>query len=448
MQWPAGPIIACQVDNEIGFHFQSHAFALDYHPDAIEQYREFLAEEYAGIDAVNVAYSSGYSSFADVLPPTDGTDEPEQWRVDWVRFREHHLRRTLATLAGMLRERGLDRVPLVHNDYPRTTTPMDITALESSGTVDIAGADIYTTKEGGRFVRELARHLAGSSRLPYMAELGTGWLTLPWLLPMRTTAPDEEHAALRAWVHGVRAANVYMLVERDRWYGSPISATGQVREPQASFYRRLHAMLDELEWTALRRDVRVLILENRDVSRRIAARAVMGDVVPCFSQLLPLDVRLFAPDDDEADAATAWDRAIVDELDRLGVDADRGASSSLTDVSSYDVVAVFAPERLDARVRQLLQGVTVVADPAQLAAAVPPPAFGVDVQALDLVRFTGAGREVLCAVNSSGQAVDAKVTCEGPVRLRGVWASEELSGDDAVAVHVEPWAVQVWEVTR
>jgi hypothetical protein len=281
-----------------------------------------------------------------------------------------------------------------------------------------------------------------------MAELGTGWLTLPWLLPMKTTAPDEEHAALRAWVHGVRAANVYMLVERDRWYGSPISATGELREPKASFYRRLHQMLDELEWTSLRRDVRVLVLENRDVARRIAARAVMGDVVPCFSQVLPLDVRLFAPDDDEADRFSAWDRAVVDELDRLGVDADRATSSSLPELSAYDVVAVFEPELLDPEVRGRLAGATVVADPGQLAAMVPPPAFSVDEPALDLVRFTGRGREVLCAVNSSGATLDAKLGCDGAVRLRGVWTPEELSGDGAVEVHLEPWAVQVWEVTR
>jgi beta-galactosidase len=448
LQWPDGPIIACQVDNEIGFHFQSHAFALDYHPDALAQYREILAEQYADIAALNAAYGTGHASFSEVEPPTDGTDEPEQWRVDWVRFREHHLRRSLATLAAMLRERGIDRVPLVHNDYPRTTTPMDLGALEATGTVDVAGADIYTTKEGGRFVRELARHLAGSSRLPYMAELGTGWLTLPWLLPMRTAAPDEEHAALRAWVHGVRAANVYMLVERDRWYGSPISATGEPREPKAAFYRRLHRMLDELEWTSLRRDVRVLILENRDVARRIASRALMGDVVPCFSQVLPLDVRLFAPDDAEEDRFTAWDRAVVDELDRLGVDADRATSSSLPDLSAYDVVAVFEPELLDPGVRACLTGVTLVADPGQLAGVVPAPAFAVDEPALDLVRFTGAGREVLCAVNSSAAPIDAKVSCGGKVRLRGVWTPEELAGDNAVEVHLEPWAVQVWEVTR
>ncbi len=448
LQWPAGPVVACQVDNEIGFHFQSHAFALDYHPDAVQQYRDFLAGTYQRVAALNAAYGSAHAGFQDVLPPTDGSCQPEVWRIDWVRFREHHLQRTLAHLASLLRARGLDRVPLVHNDYPRTTTPMDLGALERTGTVDIAGADIYTTKEGGRFVRELARHLVGSSRLPYMAELGTGWLTLPWLLPMRTTPQDEEHAALRAFVHGVRAANVYMLVERDRWYGSPISPHGEPREPKASFYRRLHAMLDELNWTSLRRDAPVLVVENREVSRRIAGRAIMGDVVPCFSQLLPLDVRLFAPDDDEADRADAWDRAVVEELDRLGLEADRAASTSLPDLAGYDAVAVFDPASLPDGVRRSLEAAGLVHDIADLGRRCRPPSFGCDVPELDVVRFTGVGREVLAVANSSGVAVETSLTTRGPVQLRGVWAPEQLKGDDGVEITLAPWAVQVWEVTR
>jgi beta-galactosidase len=448
LQWPAGPVIACQVDNEIGFHFQSHAFALDYHPDTVEQYRAFLQSEYGDIAAINATYGSAYDDVGDIAPPTDGTEEPEQWRVDWVRFREHHLRSTLGLLAQMLRDRGIDRVPLVHNDYPRTATPMDLGALEASGAVDLAGADIYTTKEGGRFVRELARHLAGSSKLPYMAELGTGWLTLPWLLPMRTTSADEQHAAMRAWVHGVRAANVYMLVERDRWYGSPIAADGEIREPKADFYRRLHRLLSALDWGTLRRDVRVLVLENRDVARRVAARAVMGGIVPCFSQLLPVDVRLFDPDDPEADAMSAWDRAITAELDRLGLDADRASSSSLPDLTRYDVVAVFAPDDLDPAVRERLRDLVVVTDPEKLGVHAGVPAYRCDLPEVDVVCLTAPGREVLCAVNGSAETVQAKLGCEGAVRLHGRWYDEELIGDGVVRVELAPWAVQVWEVIR
>lgn len=448
LQWPAGPVVACQVDNEMGYHFQSHAFALDYHPDTVLQYREFLADCYGSVLELNLAYGTAYDSFAAVLPPTDGSCQPEVWRVDWVRFREHHLRRTLSYLAGAIRDCGMDRVPLVHNDYPRTTTPLDVGALEASGAVDVAGADIYTTKEGGRFVRELARHLAGSSRLPYLAELGTGWLTLPWLLPMNTTPLDEEHAALRAWIHGARAANVYMLVERDRWYGSPISAHGDIRELKGQFYRRLHALLDEVQWHTLRRDAPVLIVENRDVSRRVAARAVLGDVVPCFSQLLPVDMRLFVLEDDEADQMAEFDRAVVTELDRLGVEADRAASSSLPCLDGYPVVVVFQPEKLADEPRRRLAGARVVSDPAELRRVVPVPAFGCLVPELDVVRLTGSGREVLAAVNNSAEPITTTLTCEGDVHLRGLWLPEERKGVGCVEVSVPAWAVQVWEVIR
>ena len=78
----------------------------------------------------------------------------------------------------------MDRVPLYHNDYARTDTPMDQTALERSGAVDIAGLDAYTSRRGSRWLASVARHLSASSRLPLMPEIGAGWLALPWLLPV------------------------------------------------------------------------------------------------------------------------------------------------------------------------------------------------------------------------------------------------------------------------
>jgi hypothetical protein len=174
----------------------------------------------------------------------------------------------------------------------------------------------------------------------------------------------------------------------------------------------------------------------------------MGDVVPCFAQLMPLDVRLFEPDDDEADRASAWDREVVAELDRLGVDADRATSSSLPDLSAYDVVAVFAPYLLELAVRDRLEGATVVSDPVELASVVPAPVFRCDNDKVDLVRLTGAGREVLCGVNGTPDPLPVTLTFDGSVRLRGCWTPEDVAGDGAVVVHLAPWAVQVWEVTR
>ena len=326
-QWPDGPIVAAHVDNEMGYHFQSHPFALDYHPDAIAQWHEFVGRT--------------------VDPPCDGRDGTVDDRLAWIEFREHHLRRSLTTLAGMLRARGIDRVPLLHNDYPRTTTPFDSRALEETGTVDIAAGDVYASRRGGRFVRQYARHLSGTSKLPWLAEAGVGWITLPWLLPMTVDPKDGPHNLWRALSGGVRAFNVFMAVERDRWYGAPISATGDLREPLASHYRALLTTLRSLDWHRLRRRPKVLMVENRALSRQTAAGAIGGAIVPPFAQVLPLDRRLFDGDTTIADEVAAWEQEWRQRLDDADVEWDEASSSTMPDLATYDCVICAHVDRLD-----------------------------------------------------------------------------------------------------
>lgn len=414
--WPAGPIVAVQVDNEMGYHFQSHPFAMDYHPDAIEQWREWR-----GVDAE---------------PPRDRRDGTEDDRVAWVAFREHHLRRSIATLAEMLRQRGIDRVPLLHNDYPRTTTPFDSGALEASAAVDVATGDVYASRHGGRFVRDYARHLSGTSVLPWLAEAGVGWITLPWLLPMAVDPADAEHNLWRALSGGVRAFNVFMAVERDRWYGAAISARGELREPHATAYRRVHEVLRAHDWGSLRRRPPVLLVENRDESRRAAAQAVAGDLVPPFAQVLPLDPRLFAPGTAESRRIERWVGDVRSALDTHGVDWDEAASSSLPDLSAYDVVVVAARDSLAEEARVALAkaeaaGVMVVSDDIALAdVRWPQPGWRADHESVDVtyfVRDDGSGT-VLC-INGSADRVTARIV-----------------GPSTFDVDLTPWGVHVQAV--
>lgn len=350
LQHPDGPIVLCQVDNEMGYHFQSNTYALDYALGAATQLRN-------------------YDANPDVDPPVDADDwEHEDVKLAWVEWKERHLRSTLAQLGTWVRERGMDRVPLLHNDYPRTTTPQDLGALEQSGAVDIAAADIYTTKEGGRFVRDLARHLAGSSRLPFLAELGAGWLALPWLLPLSVSSADEEVNGLRAFAAGVKAANVYMLVDRDRWYGSPVSETGVATEAAKAMYPRLLRLVDDVHGAGLERHVRVLLVENRAETRLVATRDTLGDAVPSFSQLLPIDHRLTSVPDPHTDLVRRWERELPAVVDREGVDWDHASSSSLPDLTRYDVVIVPCFGRMEKAVWPTLvaaaaNGVTVLVGP-------------------------------------------------------------------------------------
>jgi beta-galactosidase len=417
-QWPDGPIVAAHVDNEMGYHFQSHPFALDYHPDAITQWHEFVGEQ--------------------IDPPRDGRDGSLEHRLAWIAFREHHLRRSIGTLGGMMRERGIDRIPLLHNDYPRTTTPFDSRALEGSGAVDVATGDVYATRHGGRFVQHYARHLSGTSKLPWLAEAGVGWITLPWLLPMAVDPADGPHNLWRALAGGVRAFNVFMAVERDRWYGAPISATGELREPLASAYRRILTTLREFDWSHLERTPRVLMLENRDLARREAATAIGGALVPPFAQVLPLDRRLFDGASVEADAVAAWERDWRTRLDDADVDWDAASTSSMPDLAGYDVVIcprsdLLGEQPAAALAKAAADGVRVISSDIEMSTEdlADLGRWRSDTSDVDVTRFINAeGEHVLLAVN--GSDVPRTVTLQGP---------------SVIDVRLAPWAAEVVRVS-
>lgn len=463
LQHPHGPIVLVQVDNELGYHFQSNTYALDHHPDAVAAFRRWAGDPAA-------------------LVPTDGLEGTEVERLRWVEWKEAHLRDTLARLASMIRDRGMDAVPLFHNDYPRVATPMDLGALERSAAVDVAAADIYTSKEGGRFVRQLVRHLCGSSRLPFLAELGAGWLTLPWLLPLAVTAEDEEHVTLRAVTGGVRAGNVYMAVERDRWYASPIAADGTAR-PKASLYRRVFDLLDGLRWDDLVREVRVLLVENRVEARRAAARDTLGDVVPSFAQLLPIDHRLTRLPHPDTDELEAWDRELADALDAAGIDHDRATSTALPALDGYGLVVVPTLDAFDTSAWEALaaaarsgtvvaygprlpslderltpavfaeDGFTLLASAADVVRHAPSPAFRSDDARVDVTVWhdaTDEHRSVVVTSNASGDALSFTLSFDGPeARFVPHWRpGDATSALSEVCLELGPFEIQVWEVRR
>ena len=476
-QWPHGPVVACQVDNEHGYFFQAHAYAMDYHPEALDAYREWLSHEYDGIAALNAAYGTSHTGFDEVEPPRDGRDQPERRRLDWVRWREQALRDTLGWLRGRLEHHGLTRIPFFHNDFPRTDTPLDQGALEASGAVDVAAVDIYATRPGARYVADLVRHAAGSSKLAWLAECGAGWITLPWLLPMAVDPADTEFVAMAALLAGARATNFYMTVERERWYGSPIDRHGNVR-PRIDVLQRLTAALRRLRLHELERDAPVLVLDNRAQARRHAARATLGGLVPAFSAQLPFDVALTQAEDGDDRAVAAWRRGVDAVLRAGGVDHDLAVTSSPHRAGRYRVVVVPCARALDRAAWELLtrlsrDGVRVVAgptlpavdehleplparehdlevlaEPAALAAHLPQPAFQCEHPALDLYRWSGKGREVLAALNHAATASDVVITAAAPrqlVTVIGEAPSLSSSPGSPARMTLAPWSVSVWE---
>ena len=74
-------------------------------------------------------------------------------------------------------------------------------------------------------------------------------------------------------MYGIKAFNFYMLVERDRWQGSPITRHGTLRPDHAPFYRRFTDFLERQQFWRFFRKPQALVLLNYDLGRFAAANS-------------------------------------------------------------------------------------------------------------------------------------------------------------------------------
>lgn len=280
---PQGRLIACQVDNEMAYFFCINNYSSDYSDASISKYRQFLEKKYGSLGAINQAHRSSATSLDEIDAPRKfvaRSKEDLPAYLDWAEYREYYLVDSIARLAGMLRDRGLDQVALFHN-YPHPlgpggassnfTTPFNLIALE--GVVDYVGFDVYSRKELFTHVKTVTSYVAGSSRYPYIPEFIAGvWA---WYLEPGDLA-DEEFVTKAALMHGIKGFSRYMLVERDRWLDSPIRRDGSVRADKAAVFGRANRMLNLLDWQHMHLVAPTALLANRDYDRLEAASVLVS----------------------------------------------------------------------------------------------------------------------------------------------------------------------------
>ncbi|MDR3374951.1 MAG: beta-galactosidase [Ancalomicrobiaceae bacterium] len=282
-QYPNGGLISAQVDNEMAFFFHINPYACDFSPASIRRFRMFLESKYGTLAELNHVYGTNHASFAAIDAPRRFTAETRKdlpAQVDWIEYRERYLIDCLGRLAGMMRERGLDRIPLFHN-YPHPlgpggaasgiTAPYNLMGLEE--VLDFVGFDIYSRKELYEHVKTVASYVVGSSRFPYIPEFIAGvW---PWYLNPGDEK-DEAFVTRAALMHGIKGFSRYMLVERDRWLASPIRRDGRVRPENAAVFATTNDILRRYDFKSLRRQADVLLLANRDYDRLEAATELLS----------------------------------------------------------------------------------------------------------------------------------------------------------------------------
>lgn len=273
--WPRGAVVMTQVDNESTFYFRNGPYDQDYHPDAIALYHAFLRETYGDIGALNVAYDSAFASFADVQAPThfDARSlEDLPPHLDWAEFHEHLLARALTRMRARMEDAGLGGVPVIHN-FAMGESGLPMTLPGAAKAAELVGLDYYHPAREHRTVKRRTSLLAGTFEFAYSPELGVG--APPWFTPL--SHHDSLTTAMTAAAYGLRGFNLYMLVDRDRWYGAPIDNNGTPRT-EAAAWKRWIAALQRTEFHRLERKAEVAIILPSEYRRLSRATHLFGGV--------------------------------------------------------------------------------------------------------------------------------------------------------------------------
>jgi beta-galactosidase len=275
--YPHGSIFAIQTDNEMSLFFRTSPYDQDYHPDARAKWTEFLKAKYGG--AVEAAEFYRFDGSLTELPmPEDFRAELPRdlpYYLDWIEFKEDLIAGSLARLRTMWEDRGVKDVAFFHN-FPgaAVTSPLSITRVEKN--VAFCGLDFYSHKTEYPVLKRRLLTLTGQSRFPTCPEFASGC----WHVWPPVDLDDQRFTTMVAWMHGVKGINFYMIVERERWFGSPITRQGGRRPEPWDFFREHLALLDKVKPWRLRRKADVCLLSVRDYERLENATSAVSPIMP------------------------------------------------------------------------------------------------------------------------------------------------------------------------
>lgn len=334
---PEGPVVAIGVDNEAQLFFRLGAYDLDYHPEAIAWWHE----------------ASGFAG-----PPPRSWSSAEATRcISWLRFKEQYLSRALGLFSAALDGVGFSGVARFHNLPPGPLAHCDQRGVQHAigGPV---GLDAYTPRTGFRALHRRALQVAAlADPVPLAFEVGIGFF--PWFPPLDKgdDAARERDHLLTLLAGGMRGFNLFMAVERDRYYGAAITKDGVV-EPHAKWIEQLLATLAEIDWPALRRQTPIALVETRTDQRFGAASCALDPMTPVLAEVLSLGPggATELGDDSGAVAGRRWHDAICAALELAQVPyaiVDEAATED--ELARYRAVIVPTTRRLHRGLAQHLR---------------------------------------------------------------------------------------------
>lgn len=360
--YPDGPIIAIQADNECSKFMRANPFDWDYSEHAVRLYRAWLRDRYSDLDELNRVHGTGHRAWQMIDPPrrlaaSRRQDLPSV--MDWVEFGEHYINKAVSDVAGMLREEFGDGVPLFHN-YPVTlpVPPLDMTGAEEY--LDFQAIDSYPQRTAYHGVRAGVKFTSAMSRFPVMGEFSSG--SVYYALPL--SLDDQKFTTWAILMHGIKGVNFYMIVERERWCGSPIKRDGSVRESRYEFFRGLLKEVREWGLEEMRCERGVLLLLNRSYERLANVSSILSPnsrLVPQFLGMFERPADMLISNEEHGlgePVAARYARLLAFwywALDAAGVHFAIGDTSAPAELlSSYRMVVTPSFEFMDRAVQQRL----------------------------------------------------------------------------------------------
>ena len=235
---PGKPVLFLQLDNETNYFWDS-LYKRDYSPVALTRYREFLANKYLDIDALNLAYGSHAADFDDVLPPTQQTDvtyPQPAWHYDWFAFHDDEIRDYFHFLRDTWEDLGV-REPDVLFTSCESFNVLSIGLLprldyRGDGRLSFTTLNLYPKTSGGpgsstENLPMKAAHdsaLIAASHAQFYGKGGEWVLTSEtqggWFPPVSVTPESKEHTWGSVMGSGVKGMIIYYFHEGWNWDGN------------------------------------------------------------------------------------------------------------------------------------------------------------------------------------------------------------------------------------
>ncbi|MGE3632685.1 MAG: beta-galactosidase [Sandaracinaceae bacterium] len=492
--WPAGPIAMVQVDNEASFYFRDAIYETDYHPDAIEGWQTFLGTRYGTLAKTAAAHRATYARWKDVAPPVRfRAEKPEELTIhlDWAAYHEALIEGALGAMKRSLADAGLGEVVTVHNlPLGEQGTPLSSPAIER--TLDLVGYDYYHARREHRAIKRRTLTLAGTHPVPYSPELGIG--APAWFTPLSNE--DSLFTAMCALAYGLRGFNLYMAVDRDRWYGAPIDTRGNPRL-EASPWKMLLGRLQQTGFHTLSRRVEVGLMLPREYARLSRATSLLGFLSPTVLEATTGNPVLACREDDfgfTGPIQVLWWKMIArfaDALTQRGIpyvyvdsDADPSRLEGLRALIAPSF-EIGDPERWRKVTAFGERGGTVVYGPAMPSLdtasnrtlfEVPPRSrrvlidrpedalavvdelikrvelarpFPIEPAPLETaVHEDGTGPRVLFVINPGKAAATGVIALEGELELEDLMNGERFRGEDQLTIPMRGWSCRMLGVVR